>query len=32
MSIDGFLGSSGRLLWRQKHERSSEILEEGGPM
>jgi hypothetical protein len=32
MSIDGFLGSSGRLSRRQKHEWSFEILEEGGPM
>jgi hypothetical protein len=32
MSVDGFLGSSGRLSWRQKHERSAEILKEGGPM
>jgi hypothetical protein len=32
MSIDGFLGSSGRLSQRQKHERSIEILKEGGPM
>jgi hypothetical protein len=32
MSVNGFLGSSGRLSQRQKHEWSSEILEEGGPM
>jgi hypothetical protein len=32
MSVDGFLGSSGRLSRRQKHERSTEILKEGGPM
>jgi hypothetical protein len=32
MSVDGFLGSSGRLSWHQKHERSAEILKEGGPM
>jgi hypothetical protein len=32
MSVDGFLGISGRLSWRQKHERSAEILKEGGPM
>jgi hypothetical protein len=32
MSVDGFLGSSGRLSWRKKHERSAEILKEGGPM
>jgi hypothetical protein len=32
MSVDGFLGSSGRLSRRQKHERSSEILKKGGPM
>jgi hypothetical protein len=32
MSVDGFLGSSDRLSRRQKHERSSEILKEGGPM
>jgi hypothetical protein len=32
MSVDGFLGSSSRLSWTQKHEWSSEILEEGGPM
>jgi hypothetical protein len=32
MSVDGFLGSSGRLSWRQKHERRSEILKEGRPM
>jgi hypothetical protein len=32
MSVNGFLGSLGRLSQRQKHEWSSEILEEGGPM
>jgi hypothetical protein len=32
MSVDGFLGSSSRLSQRQKHERSSEILKEGGPI
>jgi hypothetical protein len=32
MSADGFLGSSGRLSRRQKHERSFVILKEGGPM
>jgi hypothetical protein len=32
MSVDGFLGSSSRLSWHQKHERSAEILKEGGPM
>jgi hypothetical protein len=32
MSVDGFLGSLGRLSRRQKHERSTEILKEGGPM
>jgi hypothetical protein len=32
MSVDGFLESSGRLSWHQKHERSAEILKEGGPM
>jgi hypothetical protein len=32
MSVDGFFGSSGRLSRCQKHERSSEILKEGGPM
>jgi hypothetical protein len=31
-SQNGFLGSSGRLSWRQKHERSTEILEEGRRM
>jgi hypothetical protein len=31
-SIDGFLGGSGRLSRRQKHEWTYEILEEGGPM
>jgi hypothetical protein len=29
MSVDGFLGSSGRLSRRQKHEWTSKILEEG---
>jgi hypothetical protein len=32
MSVDGFLGSSGRLLRRQENERSYEILKEGGPI
>jgi hypothetical protein len=32
MSVDGFLGSSGRLSRRQENKRSSEILKEGGPM
>jgi hypothetical protein len=32
MSVDGFLGSSGRLSRCQENERSSEILKEGGPM
>jgi hypothetical protein len=32
MSVDGFLGSLGRLSQHQEHERSSEILKEGGPM
>jgi hypothetical protein len=31
-SIDGFFGSSDRLSRCQKHECSSKILEEGGPM
>jgi hypothetical protein len=31
-SQNGFLGSLGRLSQCQKHERSSEILEKGGPM
>jgi hypothetical protein len=32
MSVDGFLGSSGRLSRHQKHQQSVEILKEGGPM
>jgi hypothetical protein len=32
MSVDGFLGSLGRLSRHQKHERSAEILKAGGPM
>jgi hypothetical protein len=32
MSVDGFLESSGRLSQHQKHEWSSEILKERGPM